>query len=296
MRAFPSRALPGGRDRRRSIVAAGAGLAGWALLGLPPTVEAQLRRDPAVQPVAEAARGELLAGVGVSYAADAGFPLSGLAGDVAAPAGLTLAYAPAAGVVLEVRGDLHRILSIEERGTSHVPLDEDVDDGTTADRGDFRVGVLARLAGRREGASAGLRLEVRLPNSDEGKGIGTNTTDFRAGILGSWGGGPWRLTGDVGVAILEAPLESFEQNDVLAYSGELLYRSRGGPLRLALSVDGRASTRDVVPVGTGDLGEARAGAELLAGAWRVDGAFSVGYAGSSPAWGLTAGVARVFRL
>lgn len=133
---------------------------------------------------------------------------------------------------------------------------------------------------------------MKLPNSNERKGIGPNTTDFRLGVLGGWARGPWRLTADVGVGILEAPLENFEQNDVLVYSAELLVRVPGSPLRLYAGADGRASTRGRVPIGTGDLGQASLGADLRLGAWILDGGLTFGYAGSTPDWGLSAGVSR----
>lgn len=230
-------------------------------------------------------------GAGAWFGSGGEFPLAALEGDLLAPARLTVAYGVARGVVLEVRGDVWRVLDIDRRGTSRVPLDRDVEDGTTTDHGDLRVGAVMTLAGDREGFAGGLRLEMKVPSSDEEKGIGTNTTDLRAGLLATWGGGPWRFTGDAGIGILEAPLESFEQNDVVVYSGELLYRPADGPLRLFLGVDGRASTRDRVPVGTEDLGEFRAGAEWRFGEWLVDGGLAAGYAGTSPDWGLAAGIA-----
>lgn len=261
------------------------------LVLLPSVAVGQLRRDPAVQPLGEERPGTVLLGAGVGLAADGSFPLSGLRGDLFTPARLTVAWAPAPGVVLQLRGDAWRILSVEERGTARVPLDEAVDDGTTADAGDFRIGVLARVLGGVEGLSAGLDLEVTLPNSDETAGIGTNTTDVRLAVLGGYGRGPWRATGEVGVGILEAPLEPFEQNDVLAYAGELI-REAGAGVRLFLGFRGRASTRGHVPVGTEDRGEVGAGVEVRAAGWRLDGGVSVGYAGTSPDWALTTGLAR----
>lgn len=278
-----------GPPPRSAALAVLAALA--SLLFLPAEAAGQLRRDPPVQPLGEERPGALLLGVGVGLAADGSFPLAGLRGDLFLPARLSVAWAPAPGVILEVRGDAWRILSIEERGPSHVPLDPAVDDGTTADAGDFRIGILARVLGAAEGLSAGLGLEVTLPNSDEEAGIGTNTTDVRLGVLGGYGGGAWRATGEVGVAILEAPLEPFVQNDVLAYAGELLHELAEGA-RLSLGFRGRASTRGRVPLGTEDRGEVGAGLEVGAGGWRVDGGVSAGYAGTSPAWTLMVGVAR----
>ncbi len=250
------------------------------LLATPWPAAAQLRRDPSVQPIAEARAGDLLIGLGASYGARQSFPLSGLTGDLLSLGRITFAYAPAEALVIELRGDLQNVLHISGRDSSHVDLQDGVADGTTNDFG----------VGGDSGLSGGIRVEVKLPNSNETKGIGTNTTDVRLSVLGSYGAGDLRLTGDLGIAILEAPLENFEQNDVVVYSAELLYRPRGGSWRLGLGIDGRAATRDRVLVGTEDLGEVRGIAEYGSGAWVLDLEGAVGYAGTSPDWAVRGGV------
>lgn len=289
----PGGAGPSGRSRRSSAAAL---LGALVLAALAPSgLRGQLRRAPAV-PYAPDEAGRLLVGVGAGWASGADFPLSGLAGDLARLGAVTVSYSFAPGAVLHVEGDALRVLEVESRGPSAVPLDADVDDGTTRDAGDVRVGTLVRLAGAARGASAGLHVAVELPSSDERKGIGTNTTDVAGTVFGSWSRGPLRLTGEVGVAILEAPTEPFVQNDAVAYAAEALYRPSGGPWALSLSARGRASTRGRVPLGTEDRGRLRLRAELRAGPWRADAGVVGGYAGTSPEWGLEAGVARVLEL
>lgn len=265
-----------------------------ALLAASP-VHAQPRRVPAVQPAAEALRGDLLLGAGLGWHAGGDFPLSGLAGDLFVPARLSLAWAAADRLLFTLEGSVWQVLEVGERRPSAVTLDPGVADGTTGDAGDFRLGVLYLPLGAAQGPSAGFRLEVKLPNSDETKGIGTNTTDVRIGLLGSWGGGPLRLTADLGMAILEAPLENFEQNDVLAYAAEALFDVPGQRGRLSLGVEGRASTRGRVPLGTEDLGRVCLGGEVRLGPLVVDVALGAGYAGTSPDWELEVGAAWVRR-
>lgn len=235
----------------------------------------------------------MLVGLGGGLSGDASFPLSGLRGRLARLGSVTLAYNFAPGAVFLVRGDAVRMLTVEERGTSAVPLEEEVDDGRTHDAGDFRLGTLFRVLGGADGLAAGIHLEVKLPNSDEMRGIGMNTTDVFGLVFGSWAGGPWRANAEVGVGILEAPLESFVQDDVFSYGAELLLEPRGVPLRVTVAAQGHANTRDRVPLGTEDQGTAWARLELLAGAWRADTGLGLGYAGSSPGWTLEVGVARV---
>ncbi len=256
---------------------------------MPSEAVAQLRRDPALQPVPDVRRGELLIGLGAAIGFDAAFPLSGLSGDLASLGRLTFAYGLGDGALLEIRGDAWRVLSIDERGESRVPLDPGVEDGRTADAGDFRIGLLFTPIGARTGFAAGGHLEVKLPNSDEAKGIGSNTTDVRLAALASWGGARWRATGSLGVAILEAPLESFEQNDVLAYAAEVLV-DVGSRVRLALGLDGRAATRDRVFTGTEDLGALTFGADWRRGPWIVDAGVSRGLVSSSADWSVGLGL------
>lgn len=271
----------------------GALLAGALLLAAAPADgTAQLRRDATI-PYVPDAPGRLLVGAGAAWEFDRAFPLSGLGGDLARLGVSTLAYSFAPGAVFRVQGDVRRVLSIEARRGSAVPLDEDVEDGTTSDVGDFRLAALFRVLGAARGPSAGVHLEATLPNSDEAKGIGTNTTDVRTTLFGSWGREAFRATGEVGVAILESPVETFEQNDLVAYAAEALLRPSSAPLRVSLSVRGRANTRDLVPPGTEDRGRVRLRAELAAGPWRLDGGASRRYAGPGEDWGLELGVARV---
>lgn len=263
------------------------------VLGLvPPDASGQLRRDAFI-PYAPDEPGRLLVGAGAGWETDRSFPLSGLRGDLARLGITTLAYSFAPGAVFRIQGDAYRVLSVEDRGPSRVPLSGDVEDGTTGDAGDFRLATLFRLAGDPRGLSGGVHLEVTLPNSDEEKGIGTNTTDVRTSFFGSWGGGPLRLNGELGLAILEAPLEDFTQNDVLVYAGEALYRPAASPWALSLAARGRASTRDAVPPGTGDRGRLRLRGELRHGGWRLDAGVARGLAGSAPDWALEVGAGRV---
>lgn len=235
----------------------------------------------------------LLVGLGVGMDGDAVFPLSGLEGDLARLGTVTVAYGFAPGALLLLEGDVLRLLRIRRRDRPSVPLNPGVADGTTRDAGDFRLATVVRLVGDARGWSGGVRLEVKLPNSDEKRGIGLNTTDFLGGVFGSWAEGPWRVGADVGVGILEAPLETFEQDDVLTYRLEARRRLTGTPLQVALSAEGHANTRGNVPVGTEDRGAVRTRVELPVGDWRLDAGLGLGYAGISPGWSVEIGAARL---
>jgi hypothetical protein len=232
--------------------------------------------------------GTLLLGAGLAWGSDRSFPLSGLEGNLLSVGRLTLAYGLADRVLLEVRGDAWQTLWVDEADPPPIPLDADAIDGRTGDVGDFRIGLLLAPIGGERGFSAGAHLEVKLPNSNEAKGIGPNTTDTRLALLGSYGASRWRATVSLGVGILEAPVENFEQNDVLLYAGELLYRAVPN-MRLALGVRGRASTRNRIPLGTEDLGEAIIGGDYRFGPWILDMALTYGLVQDSSKWGVTVG-------
>lgn len=254
------------------------------------SLDGQMRRATGIQPVAEVQRGDLLLGIGWGRAQGGAFPLAGLTGDLWSLGEITVAYALGDRALIQLDGAAIRVLSIRSRSESAIPLDPGVADGTVSDTDDFRITAAFAPFGSREGWSAGGVVEVKLPNSDERRGIGLNTTDVMLGLLGSWGGGAWRASGRLGVAILEAPLENFEQNDLAAYAVEVLFRPYPR-LRLSVGIDGLANTRDVIPLGTEDVGEATAGAEWRVGAWQIDLGLGRGYAGNSPDWRVVGGIA-----
>lgn len=257
----------------------------------PGEAQPRIRRDPSVQHMSVVLKGDFLLGVGAGYEADGRFPLAAVEGDITRLGILTLAYGLADGVLVELRGDAYRELTVDQMGTPLVETNANLAAGKAGGGGDFRVGMLFRLLGAATGLSGGAHLEFNLTTDNQTNGFGTNSAKLRLSFLGSYGGGPFRITADVGVGILEAPLDNFEQNDVLVYDAEVLYRpSRTRPIRLFAGVDGRASTRGTVPVGTEDLGEVRLGADVWLGRWLFDVGASVGYAGNSPDWGASGGV------
>lgn len=257
--------------------------------------QSQLRRDTPVQPVALVKKGDLLLGAGAGYESDVRVPLLALDGDLTRVM-VHLVYGLADGVLVEIRGDAYRALTVDRMGTPLVEPDEGVTGGTSTGAGDFLARLLFTLFGDDRGFAGGARLEFNIPSSKEREGLGTNSINVRASLLGTYGRGPFRITADFGLAILEAPLENFKQNDVVVYSAELLYRlPRRRSLRLFAGLDGRASTRGTVPVGTEDLGEVSFGADYLVGSLLLDAAGHVGYAGISPDWGVTGGVSLLLR-
>lgn len=250
------------------------------------------RRGAPVQPVALARRGDLLLGFGLGYEADVRAPLIAVRGDLTRIAVLQLLYAVADGVLIELEGDAYRVLSVDRQGVPIIEPDESLIDGQIGGAADFRAAVAFRLLGGDRGLALGGRFQFNIPGSDASKGLGTNSLFVRIGAQGGYRRGPLVAVGEVALAILEAPIDNLEQNDVVAYSAELLYSTRlARSLRLYANVDGRASIRTTVPPGTEDLGVARFGVDCRLGSWLLDVGGLLGYAGNSAHWGVTGGAA-----
>ena len=262
----------------------------------PPAVSAQsaLRRGAAVQAVPLAKHGQLLFGLGFAYEPGVTAPLIAVTGDLFRWGIMQLTYAIADGVILELRGDPYRVLSVERFGEPLIEPDDGAENGKITGAGDYFADVSFRLLGGPTGFAMGGRLGVSIPSSDEAEGLGTNTTDVRATLLGSYGRGPLRITGDLGLAILEAPVDFFEQNDVIAYSAELLYRPlQMLPMRVFVGINGRASIRATVPPGTEDTGKVMLGLDYRTGRFLVDLGGGFGYVENSPDWSVATGAALV---
>lgn len=261
-----------------------------AVVTSPGPAAAQLRRDAPVEQAAAVREGDVLIGVGVAAGRDASFPLSGLRGDLFGLGETTLAWGLADQALLRARWTAFHLLDIDEFGDSSIPLEPAVADGKTYDVGDVRLGASFLPLGRREGWSAGGRIEVELPNSHERRGIGTNTSDVLVAAVGAYGSDEWQATASLGVRILEVPLESFSQNDVLDYAFEATWRV-DRRWELAAALEGHAHTAEgEPPPGTEPRGTARLALRHRFGSWLLDAGGTFGLAQASPDWGLTAGV------
>lgn len=288
-----SRASPCRRPLRRTGLLAAALP---ALLLLPSLLHGQHRRDAPVLEPGSLEPGEMVVGIGSSYRHDARFPLSGLRGDLYDFSQLEVAYGIGDNALIRVACDLLRVLDVDERGRSHVDLADDVADGTSMDYGDFRISTMLRITGRGQGFSSGVGFSIELPNSDEEKGIGLNTTNFVGQLYGSYREDGLKAVASAGIAILEAPLENFVQNDLVVLDADLAYGPPGARWRMYVGLHSRFNTRNRVPVGTEDRGEVEAGINLLFGSWSLDLGVAHRLHGPVGQWGLDAGLTRSFEL
>ena len=137
-----------------------------------------------------------------------------------------------------------------------------------------------------------------MPNSNQSRGIGTNQINVFGKILVQKKFGSknknnvsrFNTYGNLGLAILTAPLAQFTQNDVLLYGLAGIYRV-SDRLNIVSEVNGRVSTRSgIAPLGTESIGEFRVGTQIRASGLRFDTAAIFGLTKFSPRSGFTFGV------
>lgn len=282
----PSRRSPG------SLLSWSRGSAVACVVLLAPPCNAQLARPSTAPPIVDVRQGDFLLGIGVSLGTEQSFPLSGFQGDLLSAGQLVAAYAMTDRTVLQAEWGGIRLLRIEEEGPSAVQLNDSATDGRTWDAGDVRIVLTWAPLALGEDMALGGWVAVELPNSEQGKGIGSNTTNALIGAVISGRSKRLTLTGRLGLGILESPLRPFSQDDVVAYSLDALITATDR-LRLMASIAGRTNPRRSVSLGLEDTGVIRAGAEFRVDRWRLDAGLGHGFAHRSPRWQVDLGLSWV---
>src|SRR6201982_2989307 len=189
--------------------------------------------------------GTLRSEIGFDFLQDVGFPLSGLRGDETSVGVVDLRMGVGKIVEVQVEGGIQNFLDVKSRGTSFVPNLSLTGVNSTHDTGDFTLATKVRLL-RNEGKRPGLAFKFGfiMPNSNQARGIGTNTTNVFALVALEE---PIRkLTGfgNLGLESLQAPNALFTQNDVLIYGGAFRYPILG-KVNLVGEVNGLYSSRSI---------------------------------------------------
>ena len=191
------------------------------------------------------------------------YPVSGLQGDLSRLGVASVTFGLAPNVEVEVGGVIHNSLAISRRGASAIPLDlKNIN--STSDVGDFFIATKIKARNETDHIPAiGLRFGVQLPNSNQARGLGLNQTNFFMTALASKTVGKFRVSGNLGLAILTAPTQLFTQNDLMLYGLSVVY-PLNDRVSLLGEVNGRLNTRKTAPLGTESDGEARFGARFKA--------------------------------
>jgi hypothetical protein len=258
--------------------------------------------------------GTLRAQVGFDFLQDVDFPLSGLSGDQTSVGAISMRLGVGRIVEVQLEGAVRHFLAVKEQvggfvkpvlsgpcsttGTSPVVSGR----CSTNDVGDFSLFTKIRIfveSSRRPALA--LRFGFQLPNSDQARGIGTNTTNVSADLILQKHFGKLNLWGNLGLAILQSPTAHFTQNDLLTYGAAFLFpvhSSRSFGINLVGEVAGRHSTRAITPdlVGTESRGQGRFGFQISAGGFQWDVAGIAGLTKLDARTGFTFGVSRDIRL
>lgn len=233
---------------------------------------------------------------GIDFMQGAKFPVSGLTGDLTRVGVIGINVGLSPNVEFQLEGVAQNFLSINS-ATVPTPIQLGFNPAltnSTNDTGDFTLSTKIKLRNEtRRGPSLGFRFGVKLPNSNQARGIGLNTTDaFGQVLFGKKFGheGRFNTFGNLGLAILTAPTQLFSQNDVVTYGFAGIFRYNRQFFFVG-EVNGRANTRPGTgPRGTESQSEARLGMQIKASGLRFDFAGIKGLTDFSPRSGVTFGV------
>ncbi|MBK8150751.1 MAG: hypothetical protein IPN69_16215 [Acidobacteria bacterium] len=241
--------------------------------------------------------GAIEVSAGVDFLQNVKFPLSGLKGDLTRVADIRVRQGFAPNVEIQIEGTIQNFLAINSQSTpSPIPLN--IAGNSTNDFDDFIVSVKVKLRNESKNLPAiGMKFGYQMPNTDQARGIGTNTINIFSKVLlqKKFGKRPNRsplanIFGNVGLGIMTAPLGNFSQNDVLLYGLAGIFRVNDR-INLVSEVNGRANTRSRgAPLGTESVGQFRVGAQIRASGLRFDTAAVFGLTKYSPRTGVTFGV------
>jgi hypothetical protein len=237
---------------------------------------------------------------GVDFEQNAKFPLSGLRGDLTRVGDIRVKVGFSSNVEFQVEGVLQNFLAINSSfAQPAVPLA--LDGNSSNDAGDFTVSTKIKLRNETRNLPAlGFKFGFELPNSDQSRGIGTNQINVFGKFLvqkrfGRRAGKIPRVNvfGNLGLAILTAPIERFTQNDVLIYGLAGIFRVNDR-INILGEVNGRANTRSgSAPLGTESLSQLRVGTQIKASNLRFDTAAIFGLTRFSPRTGVTFGLTYI---
>jgi hypothetical protein len=242
-------------------------------------------------------QGAIDIGAGVEFLQNAKFPLSGLKGDLTRVGDIRIRTGFASNVELQIEGTLQNFLAINgQLGPSAFPLS--VTGNSANDFDDFTVSTKIKLLSEGHSRPAvGIKLGFQMPNTDQARGIGTNQINvFTKFLVGKKfgkraGRNPLaNIYGNIGLAIMTAPIERFTQNDVVLYGLAGIFRVTDH-INIVGEVNGRANTRNgAAPLGTESVGQFRIGSQIKASGLRFDTAAVFGLTRFSPRTGIVFGV------
>lgn len=241
--------------------------------------------------------GTMRAMVGFDFLQDVTYPLSGLSGDQTSVGVIGVRMGVGKMVEIQLEGTVRHFLDVKSQVSGPVPP-QLTGVSSTSDVGDFSLFTKIRIIRETEHRPAlAFRFGYQMPNSNQVRGIGTNTSNLFASFILQKHFGRLNVFGNAGVAILQSPSQVFSQNDVLAYGLAFIY-SAHPRVNVVGEVAGRYSTRNVDTslFGTESRSQGRFGLQIFAGGFQWDFAGIAGLTRHSPTTGFTFGVSKDIRL
>jgi Putative MetA-pathway of phenol degradation len=239
--------------------------------------------------------GRLLIEAGFDYGRGVAYPASGLEGNLLRVPLIGVSIGVSSIAEIQIDGCLFNRLAITEREPAPLAHMLTVTGDSTSDVEDLAIGMKIRVAAETASRPAfGVRFATKLPNASNESGLGLDTTDFFASLVGAKTVQSIRVVGNIGLGILGDPTRGDRQNDVLTY-GFSLARAVTQPAELVAEINGHLDTREgAAPPGTGSRGQVRLGARYTIGGWRADAAILLGITSRDPGVGFGAGFTYVF--
>jgi len=276
--------------KRRSVVL--AGLIAF-LLATPAAAQQRplVTEDP--EPIGA---GRVLIEGGFDFLVDQQYPVSGLEGNLLRVPTLGVSIGISSIAELQIDGGLYDRLSISKRDPAPLASLLDVTGDRTHDVSDIVIATKLRLLSEMARRPAiGIRIATKLPNASNESGLGLDTTDFFATLLGAKTVQSLRVVANLGLGILGDPTSGNRQNDVLTY-GVSLARALTDQGEIVAEINGRANVRSTSAFpGTESRSTLRLGGRYTRDAVRLDAGLLLGLTTVEPTVGVTAGLTYVFR-
>lgn len=234
---------------------------------------------------------------GVDFLQNVKLPLSGLKGDLTRVGDIRLRNGFASNVELQVEGVVQNYLAINSQ-TVPGPIPLNITGNSTNDFDDITMSAKVLLHRETKNIPAlGIKFGFQMPNTDQARGIGTNQINVFSKVIvqkrfGKRSGRTpiANIYGNLGLGIMNSPLATFSQNDVILYGLAGIFGVTDH-VNIASEVNGRYSSRSgPAPLGTESIGQFRIGTQVKASGLRFDTAAIFGLTRFSPRTGLTFGV------
>lgn len=266
-----------------------------ALLVLQPVIASAQQRPLVTEDPETIGAGRLLLEAGFDYGRSVEYPAAGLEGHLLRFPLIGVSVGLSSIAEIQIDGGLYNHLNITSRESAPLSGMVTATGDSTSSVEDMVIATKVRIVSETESRpSFGLRFATKLPNASNESGLGLDTTDFFASLLGAKTVRRVRVVGNIGLGILGDPTRGDQQNDVLTY-GFSLARALTQAAELVAEVNGRISTREGgPPPGTESRGMVRLGARYTLGTWRGDAAVLFGVTPRDPSFGFAAGFTWVF--